>query len=155
VASNIEVALPANKQVGQPIELVGEYVVDRPGSAAGAAARQIVVPILAPRWAPAPTAGNLFQAALVLGPGLTFVEGFPSTPESVEQSGQQSRIRYSMPAVPSVISAHVAQGAGPLVTFQRALDVVVVLALAAAGVATVFLMRALGRRPAGAQTPRV
>lgn len=147
VATDVSVALPANAQVGQRIEMVGTYAVGRVGQPT-----HLVVPILAPKWAPQTSAPRNFEATVSLPAGMTFVEGFPSTP-AVGSAGNATTLTYTMSAVPSVIRADMTQGAAPFLTLQRALDLLAVLALIGAVIATYLLMRALRNQPATTETP--
>lgn len=145
-AMTVQVPLPAAAAGGESFEFTAEYVVDGAVSGSGDM-QEVVVPILAPTWTPV-AQNDLFQATVRLPSGVTFVEGFPVAPASVEESGGASVVQYRNPVVPAMIRAVVSQGPAPFFTFQRGMDLLVVLVLVVGAYAAYRAITA-SRQPAG------
>lgn len=132
---------------GGTFEFSAEYVVDGSVAGSGGNRQQVMVPILAPTLAPTGE-NDVFQAVVQLAPGMAFVEGFPVAPAAMESTAGATIVRYSNPVVPSMIRAVVSPGAVPFLTFNRAMDLLVLVVLLVGAYGAYRAMTA-NRQPAG------
>lgn len=140
-ALNVQVPIP--EPPGPEFEVVVEYRVQGAVSDLGSDMRQVIAPILAPKWGPAGQS-TVFEARVHVSGRSNFVEGFPVSPEGIQPGDGTTTLVYRTPVVPGMIRAVVTEGVVPFWTLQRTLDVGVMLVLAVGALATYF---AVVRRP--------
>lgn len=121
-------------------ELVMRYTV--PGAVAQDGERlDIRVPLVLIDGVPAGSGDDFFTAELLAPSGVTLIESFPTVPQQHDASGAE-RYGMALQVVPSLLRWRATTGDPPLLPFDAAVDLALLLLLA---VLAVFGVRALRR----------
>ena len=126
------VPLPA---VGQPnLTLQIDYLVDGAWGDDG----RIVLPLITPGWIPQDPHPRTFVAGIMVPPGITVTESFPTSVVARPVGASGGRYEIALQGVPAMLVLRVVPGEAPFLSLERLLDILVV--------ALLLVMGALGLR---------
>ena len=88
----------------------------------------VVVPVIAVKWAPPSALPGVFTTELTLPEGVRYMESFPSVPKEVSYNGP-TQVTYDMQVMPSLVKFVGTTGDVPFFTYDRVVDLIIVLIL--------------------------
>lgn len=105
---------------------------------------RVIVPVLAVGWAPRDPQPRTFVARVQVPEGLTVAESFPTSVVDRPRGPEGGSYEVALQGVPSMLVLRVVRGDAPLLGLERTLDLLVLAALLAMGIAGVRFLRGGG-----------
>ena len=102
---------------------------------------RIEIPLLVPRWLPLDPTPRTFIARVEVPRDLTLVGSFPTSVLARPRPDGERAYEIGLQGVPSMLILEVVAGAGPVITLERGLDLLVILALLLMGALGVMHLR--------------